>query len=270
MKCSILFICLAVMVGCAETLAQTSDLASGTEIRTILLRELTSGGSDEGDAVPLLVMEDVKDASGHILIPKGSIAYGKVAWSRGATTFTSLANEPSRLAITIDRTTAVDGQPVELKADKEDEKGRYRLTQDNTEREKASEALTELLKDVDAKETLEQIQKMFEGGEIPSFRPNTEDLARRLGLANTFALAQKGGLPTIEKLLRDIGRGGLTHIAGAEAGMVIGAIKELANIGGQVGGWIAGRLKGSNIKAYAGTPITVYVAKPVAVKISSG
>lgn len=262
--------CLVVGAGCAESLAQTSELKAGTEIKTILLRELTSGGSRGGDSVPLLVMEDVKDASGSILIPKGSIAYGKVAWSRGATTFTSLANEPSRLAITIDRTTAVDGQAVGLKADKEDEKGRYRLTQDNTEREKASEALSELLNDVDAKETLEQVQKMFEGGEIPSFRPNTEDVARRLGLANTLALAQKGGLATIEKLLRDIGRGGLTHIAGAEAGLVIGAVSELANIGGQVGGWIPGRLKGSNIKAYAGTPITVYVARPATVKVSGG
>ncbi|MBA3726082.1 MAG: hypothetical protein H0W86_06430 [Armatimonadetes bacterium] len=270
MKHAIPFICLALVVGCAQSVAQTSELKAGTKIRTILLRELTSGGSNEGDSVPLLAMEDVKDAEGRVLIAKGAIAYGKVAWSRGATGFTSVAKQPARLAITIETTIASDGQPVELKADKEDKEGRYRLTQDNTSRERASDALSELLEGADSKETLEQIQKMFEGGEIPAFRPNTEDVARRLGLANTLALAQKGGLAAIPGLLRDIGRGSLTHIAGAEAGLLVGAINELANVGGQVGGWIAGRLKGSNIRAYAGTPITVYVAKPVAVKISGG
>lgn len=253
-------------VGCAQSPAQTSALVAGTPVRTILLRELTSGGSDEKEVFPLLVIEDVKAADGSILIPKGAIAYGKVVWSRGAGTLSRLTDKPARLAITVDKTTASDGQTVELKADQKDKESRFEFNAENTAREQASKALKDLLDDPDSRLTLDEIEKMFRKGAAAEFRPNLGEIARKLGLSNTVALAQAGGLGAIPGLLQDIAGGRITHIAGAQAALLVGGINELADIGGQVGGWLAGRFKGSNIRAYAGTPITVYVAKTINIR----
>jgi hypothetical protein len=266
MKLSAIASVALVAVGCAQSPAQTGTLEAGTPIRTILLRELTSGGSDEKDVFPLLVIEDVNDATGTILVPKGAIAYGKVVWSRGAGALSRLTDKPARLAIAVEKTTASDGQIVELKADQKNEEGRLELNGENTAREQASKALKDLLADPESRLTLDEIEKMFRKGATAEFRPNLGEIARKLGLSNTVALAQAGGLGAIPGLLQDIAGGRITHIAGAQAALLVGAINELADVGGQVGGWLAGRFKGSNIKAYAGTPITVYVAKTINIR----
>ena len=58
--------------------AKTARLAKGTEVSLVLLRQIEAGSSREGLLVPFMVAEDVKDADGSVLVPKGAIAEGEV------------------------------------------------------------------------------------------------------------------------------------------------------------------------------------------------
>lgn len=260
--------------GCVSERAAEAKMVTlpvGTEVELVLLKELTSGGSKEGEQVPLLVSQDVKDAQGQVLIPRGAIAYGKVVWSRGATTFTALANQPARLAISINSTYAIDDKLVPLAADLNDPDKPHQFTRSNTAVQSAREELEKLFASEDSKAVLEKIKSAFEDGQVPEFDSNDVFLhiAEEMGMNSTKELAQKGKLGMITSTLEEIQRGGLTRISGGEAALLIGAVTEVAQLGGQVGSKIAGMLKGANIKAHPGTPVIAYTLHPVDVRVNA-
>jgi hypothetical protein len=84
-------------------------------VRLILIDRLKSGHSRKGERVNFRVDDDVVDASGAVLIRKGTPAYGTVTQSRGNGMF----GKRGLLAISIDYTTAIDGQRVPLRAQNE-------------------------------------------------------------------------------------------------------------------------------------------------------
>src|SRR5688500_6199471 len=113
-------ILLAMFIACAPETTLTARLDSGTEVKLILMQQLSAGGSKEGEEVAFMVTEDVT-RSGRILIPRGAIAYGRVNWSRSAGALSKITNEPARLAVTIDRTTSIDKRTVMLQATEDGE-----------------------------------------------------------------------------------------------------------------------------------------------------
>src|SRR5688500_17851987 len=142
----------ALAFGCApEPVAkavevQTSKLEKGTKIKAVLLKELTSGGTNEGAEVPTMVSEDVKDAAGKVLVPRGTPVAGKITWSRTEGTLGSLTNNPARLKFKFIGGKTADGKDFKLSA-KSDADEEFELNRDNTGRNEASEQLEALASD---------------------------------------------------------------------------------------------------------------------------
>lgn len=83
-------------------------------IKLITVGKYKSGDAKKGSRVNLRVDDDVVDAEGKVLIRKGTPAYGTVTASRKS----GLFGKRGLLDISIDYTTAVDGQRVPLRATK--------------------------------------------------------------------------------------------------------------------------------------------------------
>jgi hypothetical protein len=87
-------------------------LAEKTPIKLRVLRSLTSGKARVGEAVPFEIKEDIKDASGQVLIMKGTYVAGTVDVSKKRGSF----GRSGRLEFTIVSVTAVDGYQIPVRA----------------------------------------------------------------------------------------------------------------------------------------------------------
>ena len=90
------------------------NLTQDTAIKLITVDRLKSGACRKKDRVRYNVDEDVLDSNGNILIKKGTPAYGEVLNSRGAGAW----GKRGALDVSVEYTTAVDGQKVKLTASK--------------------------------------------------------------------------------------------------------------------------------------------------------
>lgn len=90
------------------------NLTQDTAIKLITVDRLKSGACRKKDRVRYNVDEDVLDSNGNILIKKGTPAYGEVLNSRGAGSW----GRRGALDVSVEYTTAVDGQKVKLTASK--------------------------------------------------------------------------------------------------------------------------------------------------------
>ena len=246
---------------CIATLAIAPTLAGAqakTEVPLLLLTELSSGGSGEGQRVAFMVTKDVTGADAAVIVPKGSIAYGKVVWSRSAGAISKFLNEPARLAISIDSTSAADGSPIALVASGADEKGVFHLTGGNTGIERASNAIEEVLADPDAKKALEVMLGGLIGNEMGG-NDVVKLLANRLSLSSIAKLVDANSLGDLVGAFKSIASGELKRIGSAHAGLVIEAIAELSGLRKSVGDRISGLFKGRNIRAFPGTPVVAYI-----------
>lgn len=91
------------------------NLNPDVSVKLILLEKQRSGDSKRHSRVNYKVDEDVTDKNGNILIRKGTPAYGTVLNSRRA----GMLGRRGSLDVSVDYTTAVDGQKVNLRSSKE-------------------------------------------------------------------------------------------------------------------------------------------------------
>ncbi|MDQ2986366.1 MAG: hypothetical protein M3R13_06540 [Armatimonadota bacterium] len=246
-------------VGCAPP-EPPATLEEGTELQLMLLTELASGEAKLGEEIALLVTENVTSIDNRILIPRGAVAYGRVAWSRSAGALSKFVNEPARLAINIDRTTGIDGKTVFLRAKKVEDGEPFHLTGSNTGTIRASAALTKYLEDPEARKAIESLLSGLKGGEMGSSE-SIAKIAEDLELKSTEQLAKQHSLKDLEYTIGRISTGDLTRVATGDPTVVIEAITELAGLRFAVGDRISGIFKGRNIRAYPGTPLRAYVAQ---------
>lgn len=87
------------------------QLTPETTVKLVLVDRLHSGSSRQGDRINFRVDEDITDASGQVLIRKGTAAYGTITKSRRSKGF----GRRGLLDFSVDYTTAVDGQRVPLR-----------------------------------------------------------------------------------------------------------------------------------------------------------
>jgi hypothetical protein len=254
---------------------QTVKLEKGAKINMILLKELSSGGTEEGSEVPLMASEDVKDSSGHLLIPKGTPIAGIVTWSRSEGSLGSVLNQPARLKLKFTGGKAVDGTAFKLsaKADAPDEE--FELNRDNTGQVQVSQTLDTLAENKDNQQALDALRELFESGqashlEDPATKQKLAELANQLGLPATATLAKKDEIDKMADLVSQIRHGATAaSLATGGSAALVDAALELAGIAGQMGSRLARTLGGRNIRAYVGTPITAYVAETVEIKIGT-
>ncbi|NLI79247.1 MAG: hypothetical protein GX442_22730 [Candidatus Riflebacteria bacterium] len=94
--------------------AQADGLSPETSVKLVLLDRLRSGDCRKNDRVNFKIDEDVVDGAGTVLIRKGTPAFGTVLNSRRAGAW----GRRGALDVSVDYTTAVDGQKVPLRANK--------------------------------------------------------------------------------------------------------------------------------------------------------
>lgn len=95
-----------------QPLNASGQLTEESAVKLITLNELRSGRSKKGERIRFIVDDDVVDSTGAVLIRKGTPAYGTVTASRNAGYF----GKRGLLDISIEYTTAADGQRVPLRA----------------------------------------------------------------------------------------------------------------------------------------------------------
>lgn len=238
----------------------------GAEVRLALLSTLTSGGSPVGERVPLAVLEDVKDAQGRTVIPAGTIAWAKVTRSRGATTFTAIANQPARLEIRFETTNAVDGSTVPLCVNVEHPEEPLSLTRSDSSREGAETGLKSLLADPKVEQALMQFAQMLESGEKPALLDDAIRSALDQAAKGT-QVPDEQSVERLSELLKQARSGNVSNLAPSEVLLAIATAQQVVRLVDQAGDRIAGMLKGANIKIWAGTPLTARVAQETPVTL---
>jgi hypothetical protein len=261
----LLLVAALAVASCGPKKPETVVLAKGTPVRLMLLAELHAGQAEEGQVVPLMVAEDVRDAKGRILLRKGEPASARVARSRGAGALSGLINQPARLSILLDQTKAADGTQVLLSAEPSGKRdAEYAFTRSNTGYPRAWE---QALGD-DRRELLQRLVEMIaenRGGNLandPASDELVRQLADRLGLTGTQALAAKGELDKATGLLGQIANGNVNPSLLASAGLsTVTALVELTKLASFATDRLSGMLKGRTIRAHFGTELTAYVAQ---------
>jgi hypothetical protein len=274
-----LLIPIVILAGCSavEPKAQaqqpeTVKLEAGTPIKAVLMKELTSGGSREGEEVPLMLSEDVKDPKGRILIPKGTPISGSVTWSRNEGTLGSLLNQPARLKFKVEHVKAVDGATVKISPEKAKPED-FELNRENTGKITASQTLENLAKDKSNEAVLEAVRDLFEKGEAakldsPETRAKLASIAQEMSLPSTSKLLEDNQVDKVTDLVQQIRRGAaLTNLATGGSASIVDAALELAGVAGQVGNRLERMLGGRNIRALVGTSIDLYVLETVEIKV---
>ncbi|MDQ2986796.1 MAG: hypothetical protein M3R13_08760 [Armatimonadota bacterium] len=237
-----------------------TDPDSAIAVPMILLTEVSSGGAPQGKEIAFMVTQDVTSADNSIVIPRGAIAYGKVVWSRSAGAISKFLNEPARLAVAIDRTVTADGKTIHLQATNSKEGKPLQFTGENTRVDVASDELKKILADESSKKALQQMLEVFSGSDMGS-AGIVAGLAKRLNLSSMFQLAEARSLGDLVSVFKGIAAGQIARVGVGEAGLVIGAITELAGLRRSVGNLISGLFKGRNIRAFPGTPVVAYVRR---------
>jgi hypothetical protein len=99
--------------GSVHVSAQEIRLAQGTEVPLVLSQDVSSKTTQRGDLVGFTVDKDVT-ADGQVLIRQGTAARGSVIYAEKG----GYLGHSGKLAIQVESTTTVDGQPVPLRAAK--------------------------------------------------------------------------------------------------------------------------------------------------------
>ncbi len=276
------------LVGCSskapdpEKPLKTARLAEGARVELLLLRQLSAGGSKKDTAVPFQVAKDVVDGAGNVVIRQGTIAEGKVVWSRSEGTLSGMLGQPARLAVKFEATQAVDGIKVSLCASAEKPDDPYHFTQKNTGKpwerkdfDKVAESEGRQMLEAFAS-SLNQYLETGEGGLADGhYREWLQRIAQDPGMEALRRYVDSNALDKREEselgsVLRDISAGRLDRISGGEAMLAFSALTQLSRVVQAAEHSLSRRLKGRTIKAYIGTPASAYVSSEVTVRLSDG
>jgi hypothetical protein len=270
-----LFAACLVAVGCSTQAPQPTQatIPPGTPVQLVLAKQINAGDAEEGTFVPFLVAEDVQ-VGGKVLIPKGTLATGKVTWSRSEGTLSGLINQPARLEVQIE-SLKLDSAEVPLAVELNDPKKPYSFTRENTGSPSVDDAKVEqLLKDELNRKLAEKLGQLFDGKSpdmsTPESQAALQKIAGEMGLTDTNKLLSEGksNLGTIAGTIERLQRGDLSGIAKGDLSLSLGAVMELANLVGGLGDRISRTIKGRTIRAYPGTKVRAYVALPTVVPLS--
>ena len=259
------------IVGCQKptetVVTEKIKLPKGTKIEAVTLKELTSGGTPEGEAVPMMVSQDVKDSSGHVLVPRGAAVTGEVSWSRTEGSLGGLTNRPARLKFRFKEVVLPDGTRAKLSASEEKEDQEFELNRDNTGQINVTSQVEQLADNPQNQEAMDALKRLVEDGDMSNLNSEKlSEVAQQLNLTATTRLANDKDVNQVADLMQKI-KGGSTIASLASGGslLAVDAAMELIGVVGQVGSRLGRSLGGRNIRAYVGTPVTAYVVQDVQV-----
>ena len=239
----------------------------------MLITGIESGADAVGTSVLFLAKADVVDAAGNVVVAKGAVAYGKVVVSHGARGPGSLRAGLVALSISIDDTTALDGQKVKLSAVRSGlQTSPLPLNAQNTSGIRKSESLDRAWAQPSSKKDLVVLAQLIGSSKNSDLADNPVTaglLGRIAGELNLPVTSTLRGprLYKVASLLGEIGTGRTdTGALGRAGDSQIGAVIELV----QVLGYVLDRLAPSArpaIRARVGTPFVGYVIEDVKVQL---
>ena len=249
---------------------------AGMEVPLSLLSQIEAGKARKGQLVPFMVTEDVKNDNGDVVIAKGTIAEGEVTWSRSEGTLSAMVNEPARLEVRLKHTRSSGGWPIPLCTDMDKPDEGYQFTRDNTG--KPAERNDVGVDPEVTEAAVQAISEFMETGDSSRLNANTRarewliKVSKEPGMeaARSFIdpeAPQKAQATDLERVVKHVRDGSITHLAGGEVMLAVAALQEFGNLAHSVEHSISSRLKGRTIKAYVGTPVKAYVAKDVSAKV---
>ena len=260
----LIFALAVILVGCKRAPEpRTISLSEGIEIPLILARNIEAGKDAKGTTVPFIVSQDVTAPDQTVVVPKGTVCYGKVIWSRNEGTLSAVMNQPARLDIRIDYVTLKDGQKVNLAIEPGQDTDTYEFTRANTGKVDESPEALQAWSDTEKQKLMTTLIQLIDRSKKSDLSndPQTDELLTRISkdLNLSYSGLEKGSKERVSSLLGTIGNGELNIDKLAKAALPeITALIELTKLTGFVGKQIGGVLKGRTIKAYMGTPVTVY------------
>jgi len=272
----------ALLVGCSSpapevtTIAKKVEVAKGTTVDLVLAKQIDAGSTREGDYVPFLVANDVRDGEGNLILAKGSVVKAEVQSSRGEGSLSGLMNRPARLDVILKEVQAVDGTPVVLVADNDKPDDPYRFTRENTGKPGVDSAkVDDLLKDETNRQLAEKLSAAFNGQTPDLFTPEAKEamskFASELGLNDTKKLLEKGqgDCEKISGAIERLQHGDLSGLTKGDLSLTLGSVVELANLAGGLGDRVSRSLKGRTIRAYPGTAVRAFIKDTYTVTVRS-
>lgn len=255
-------LCSLLLVGCArkeetppaapQPIVEKVSLAAGSEVPLVLLQDLHSGGTQEGETVALMVTENVTESSGKAVVVKGAPAKGTVTWSRSEGLLGGLSNRPARLKIRLDRVQAVDGTWIPFSTEE------YEFNRANTglppAEPSSDKALSDFKQAYEAQgEKLSASQAEAVAKALQAVGKSSTIDASQIERANELILRARHG-EGVESLLHS---GALPM-----ADTALAVVRTL----GQAQSRLSGALKGRNIHAYPGSKIEAKVGEDATIK----
>jgi hypothetical protein len=250
---------------CLTSLA-SAQVPKGTPIHVMMLKEVSSSGSYPGDLVPLVVTADV-EVDGRVLIPEGTMAFGKIGQTRreGALSAT-VFDKPARLWITLEHLRDVDGNPVKLQA-RPDKSADLQITREMTAvtTKKQSDEIQMAWGDPKARSVMEKVHKLFTDSAVNLSVKEAEVLvAHNVEIPIVQQAIRDGLFGQVMGIINDLRRGraleallSVTPVT-RPALIAVRAVRELGRLSGGIGNYIGGRFKGRNIRCPSGVELTVY------------
>ncbi len=251
----------------------------GTEVKLMLLEKLDSGGTEVGHHAPFVLCEDVKDATGKVLIPIGTPIRGVITQSRAAGALSAVMNSPARLRMKIFPIELAGGSKIELAGQLDSEDSDFGFTGDSISSPSANVVSDSTYEDVAKKEALAAITEIIEGSKtLEQLKAELSDDQKLNNLLHQFGYSQTEqiigkqksaaeGINRIAATLDSLRRGNISALSGGEATLVLAAIEELGGLASEVGDKIRGIFKGRNIRPSIGSRISVFVANDTDVLI---
>jgi hypothetical protein len=276
---------IACLVGLAGiSLAQAVRLKPGTRVRLTLQRTLSThhrGGvlgvigvkpiTRENTLVVYEVADDVYDEDGILVIPAGASATGTVIDSQVGG---GIKPHAPRLAITVDKVMAGDGQFIPLRFETRHEGKWAHVFSRGATGAFVSEIRNDAVEKVFARpEHSDAVKELFslvvrgEVGEMvrePKRALRLRYLADQSGLPILARFLQDGKLFRVASRIADIQNGAFVLRTLSDARRLLDAYRlmdETWRAGGELLGWLGGRIKAPQIVAPAGFPLEATVSE---------
>ena len=226
-----------------------------------------------GTVVPLMCTSDVVDASGNVVIPMGSVAYGKVLLSQGG----SKQGEDGgrgRLQVSIDAVTAADGTQLKVSAvPKGLQTSPLDIDTDRTAVIRSSGALQRAWAQQPVRKDFVKLAQFIASSKRSDLSDNPDSaalirkLAEEVPLPATVRLKDSEML-RVASLVGQIGTGGVDFGSLAKADRA--QLEAVVEFTGAVG-FIEDRLaapKPNAVRARVGLPFTAYVIEDAKVRVN--
>jgi hypothetical protein len=273
------------VVGAAASVAQGVVLKPGTRIRLTIQRTLSThprGGllgvvgvkpiTRENTLVVYEVSEDVYDEDGVLVIPAGSSATGTVIDSQVGG---GLKPHAPRLAVTVEKVLSGDGRFIPIRFEERHEgKWAYVFSRAETGsyvNRYSNSAVERIFSRPEHSEATKELFGLVVKGEVgdmvrdPRRALKLRYLAEQSGLPVLVRFLQDGKLFRVASLIADIQNGAFVLKGLADARRLLDAYRlmdETWRAGGQLLGWLGGRLKAPQIVVPAGFPVEAVVGEP--------